>query len=129
MHHRKYKYRFWGKSIAYCRGCGTGASGNCQGQKCNEVENSIEGYRDSFSMMIMKCHLWQSTGYTVSTIWLKWCSGICRVQTLNITPHVCQQHVLFKYDKIVNECKDTTVPHGAFGYIGHNECVHVYQIR
>ena len=25
--------------------------------------------------------------------------------------------------------QDTTIPHGAFGYISHNECVHAYRIR
>ena len=38
-------------------------------------------------------------------------------------------HVLFKYGKIGNESKDAAVPHGAFGYIGYNECVHAYRIR
>ena len=38
-------------------------------------------------------------------------------------------HLLLKYGKIRNESKDTTVPHVAFGYIGHNECVHAYRIR
>lgn len=42
----------------------------------------------------------------------------------NITPHV-----LFEYGKIGNEFKDITIPHGEFGYIGHNECVHAYRIR
>ena len=37
-------------------------------------------------------------------------------------------HVLFKYGKIGNESKDAAVPHGAFGYIGYNECVHAYRI-
>jgi len=32
-------------------------------------------------------------------------------------------HVLFKYGKIGNESKDAAVPHGAFRYIGYNECV------
>ena len=31
--------------------------------------------------------------------------------------------------KIGNESQDTAVHHGAFGYIGHNECVHAYRIR
>lgn len=30
-------------------------------------------------------------------------------------------HLLFEYGKIGNESKDITLPHGAFGYIGHNE--------
>ena len=38
-------------------------------------------------------------------------------------------HVLFKYGKIGNESKDAAVPHGAFRYIGYNECVHTYRIR
>ena len=38
-------------------------------------------------------------------------------------------YLLFQYGKIGNESKDITVPHGAFGYIGHNECVHTYRIR
>ena len=38
-------------------------------------------------------------------------------------------HVLFKYGKIGNESKDDAVSHGAFGYIGYNECVHTYRIR
>ena len=38
-------------------------------------------------------------------------------------------HVLLEYGKIGNESKDITIPHGAFGYIGHNECVHTYRIR
>ena len=25
--------------------------------------------------------------------------------------------------------RDITIPHGAFGYISHNECVHAYRIR
>ena len=37
-------------------------------------------------------------------------------------------HVLFKYVKIGNESQYITVPHGAFGYIGPNECVHAYRI-
>ena len=40
-----------------------------------------------------------------------------------------QTHLLFEYGKIGNESQDTAVPHGAFGYIGHNECVHAYRIR
>lgn len=31
--------------------------------------------------------------------------------------------------KIGNESKDAAVPHGAFRYIGYNECVHTYRIR
>ena len=38
-------------------------------------------------------------------------------------------HLLLEYGKIGNESKDAAVPHGAFRYIGHNECVHAYQIR
>ena len=38
-------------------------------------------------------------------------------------------HLLLEYGEIRNESKDTTVPHGAFGYIGYNECVHAYRIR
>lgn len=38
-------------------------------------------------------------------------------------------HLLLEYGKIGNESKDITIPHGAFGYIGHNECVHAYRIR
>ncbi len=38
-------------------------------------------------------------------------------------------YLLLKYGKSGNESKDITVPHGAFGYIGHNECVHTYRIR
>ena len=34
-------------------------------------------------------------------------------------------HLLFEYGKIGNESKDITIPHGAFRYIGHNECVHI----
>ena len=30
-------------------------------------------------------------------------------------------HLLQQYGKIRNESKDVTVPHGAFGYIGHND--------
>ena len=37
--------------------------------------------------------------------------------------------ILLQCDKIGNESKDITVPHGAFGYISHNECVHAYRIR
>ena len=33
-----------------------------------------------------------------------------------------QTHLLLEYGKIGNESQDITVPHGAFGYIGHNEC-------
>lgn len=40
-----------------------------------------------------------------------------------------QTHLLFEYGKIGNESKDITIPHGALGYIGHNECVHAYRIR
>ena len=39
-----------------------------------------------------------------------------------------QTHLLFQHGKIGNESKDITVPHGAFGYIGHNECVHTYVV-
>ena len=35
-------------------------------------------------------------------------------------------YLLLKYGKIRNESKDTTVPHVAFGYIGHNECVYTH---
>ena len=38
-------------------------------------------------------------------------------------------HLLFEYGKIGNESQDITVLHGAFGYIGYNECVHAYRIR
>ena len=38
-------------------------------------------------------------------------------------------HLLLEYGKIGNESKDAAIPHGAFGYIGHNECVHAYRIR
>ena len=38
-------------------------------------------------------------------------------------------HLLLEYGKIGNESKDAAVPHGAFRYIGHNECVHAYRIR
>ena len=38
-------------------------------------------------------------------------------------------HLLLEYGKIGNESKDVAVPHGAFGYIGYNECVHTYRIR
>ena len=38
-------------------------------------------------------------------------------------------HVLLEYGKIGNESQEVTVPHGAFGYIGYNECVHAYRIR
>lgn len=27
---------------------------------------------------------------------------------------------------MADESQNTTVPHGALGYIGHNECVHAY---
>ena len=40
-----------------------------------------------------------------------------------------QTHLLLEYGKIGNESQDVTVPHGALGYIGHNECVHAYRIR
>ena len=40
-----------------------------------------------------------------------------------------QAYLLLEYGKIGNESKDVTVPYGAFGYIGHNECVHAYRIR
>ncbi len=40
-----------------------------------------------------------------------------------------QAHLLFQHGKIRNESQDTAVPHGAFGYIGHHECVHAYRIR
>ena len=40
-----------------------------------------------------------------------------------------QAHLLFQHGKIGNESQDTTIPHGAFGYISHNECVHTYRIR
>lgn len=40
-----------------------------------------------------------------------------------------QTYLLHQYGEIGNESKDITVPHGAFGYIGHNECVHAYRIR
>ena len=33
-----------------------------------------------------------------------------------------------EYGKIGNESKDAAVPHGKFGYISHNECVHAYRI-
>ena len=45
---------------------------------------------DSYSMMIMECHLWQCTGSTDSTIWLEGTNDIYRVQMPNITPHVCR---------------------------------------
>lgn len=37
-------------------------------------------------------------------------------------------YLLFQYGKIGNESKDAAVPHGAFGYIGYDECVHTYRI-
>ncbi len=37
-------------------------------------------------------------------------------------------HLLQQYGKIGNESQDAAVPHGAFGYISHNECVHAYRI-
>lgn len=38
-------------------------------------------------------------------------------------------YLLLQYGEIGNESKDITVPHGAFGYIGHNECINAYRIR
>lgn len=46
-----------------------------------------------------------------------------------ILPSCMPTHLLFEHGKIGNESQDVTVPHGAFGYIGHNECVHTYPIR
>ncbi len=37
-------------------------------------------------------------------------------------------HLLQQYGKIGNESQDTAVPHGAFGYISHDECVYAYRI-
>ena len=33
-------------------------------------------------------------------------------------------HLLQQYGEIGNESQDIAVPHGAFGYISHDECVH-----
>ena len=38
-------------------------------------------------------------------------------------------YLLCQYGKIGNESKDITIPHGAFGYIGYDECVHEMCIR
>ena len=40
-----------------------------------------------------------------------------------------ERYLLFQYGKIRNESQGVTVPHGAFGYIGHNECIYAYRIR
>lgn len=39
-----------------------------------------------------------------------------------------QAHLLFEYGEIRNEPENAAVPHEAFGYIGHNECVHAYWV-
>ena len=38
-------------------------------------------------------------------------------------------YLLLQYGESRDESENTPVPHGAFGYIGYNECVHTYRIR
>ena len=52
-------------------------------------------------------------------------NDIYRVQMPNITPSCMPTHLLLEYGKIGNESQDITVPHGAFGYIGYNECTRI----
>ena len=94
-----------------------------------KVEKTIDGYSgflfyDDNGMSLVAMH-WQHRFNRMVGRY----NDIYRVQMPNITPHVCRHTLLFEYGKIGNESKDITIPHGAFGYIGHNECVHEYRIR
>ena len=94
-----------------------------------KVEKSIDGYSgflfyDDNGMPLVAMHWQHRFNHMVGRY-----NDIYRVQMPNITPHVCRHTYLLEYGKIENESKDAAVPHGAFGYIGHNECVLAYRIR
>jgi len=83
---------------------------------------------DSCFTMIMECHLLRCIGNIDSIIW--------SADTMTFTGCRCQTLRLMYADTPIariwqnrNESQDIAVPHGAFGYIGHNECVHAYRIR
>ena len=73
--------------------------------------------------------LWQCIGATIQSYGRQKTrtSTGCRCQTSHLMMPI---YVLFEYGKIGNESsRRLAEPHGAFGYIGHNECVHAYRIR
>ena len=83
---------------------------------------------DSCSTMKMICLWWQCIGNTDSITWSADTMYLPGADAEHYASCVLT-YLLFQYGKIGNESKDVTVPHGAFGYIGHNECVHAYRIR
>ena len=94
-----------------------------------EVEKSIDRYSgflfyDDNGMPLVAMHWQHRFNHMVGRY-----NDIYRVQMPNITPHVCKHTYCSNMAKIGNESKDVTVRHGAFGYIGHNKCVHEYRIR
>ena len=94
-----------------------------------KVEKAIDGYSgflfyDDNGMPLVAMHWQHRFNHMVGRY-----NDIYRVQLPKYHASCMPTHVLFKYGKIGNESKDAAVPHGAFGYIGYNECVHAYRIR
>ena len=97
-------------------------------RNASKVEKAIDGYSgflfyDDNGMPLVAMHWQHRFNHMVGRY-----NDIYRVQMPNYTSCM-PTHLLLEYGKIGNESQDTAVPHGAFGYIGYNECVHTYRIR
>ena len=93
-----------------------------------KVEKSIDGYSgflfyDDNGMPLVAMHWQHRFNHMVGRY-----NGYLQSTDAKHYASCMQTHVLFEYGEIGNESEDVTAPHGTFGYIGHNECVHAYRV-
>ena len=94
-------------------------------RNASKVEKDIDGYSgflfyDDNGMPLVAMHWQHRFNHMVGRY-----NDIYRVQMPNITLHVCRHTYCNNRAKPRNESQDITVSYGAFGYISHDECVHI----